>query len=75
MGLKNVVVQDETCIHALTDFVKRGELFAAYTNDRKSVWVNFGCPEGYPLGETFANIPIHHIPDLIAVLTAVIKTK
>lgn len=61
--------------NALVDFVQRGELFAAYSNDRSHVWVNWGASEGYPSGETFANVPVHHIPDLIAALTAVLKTK
>lgn len=75
MGQHTVRKNDELCYNALFDYVNRGELYAAYSNDRKFVWVNWGCPEGYPLGETFANIPVHHIPDLIAALQAVLHTK
>lgn len=75
MGITTKVIQDEHHNHALTDYVVRGELYAAYSNDCKHVCVNWGSSDGYPTGETFANIPVHHIPDLIAALTAVINTK
>lgn len=75
MPITSIVKNDERYPNNLVDFLRRGELFAAYTNDRSHVWVNWGCPEGYPLGETFAIVPVHHIPDLIAALTAVLKTK
>lgn len=75
MGITTKVIDGVHHHNALTDFVVRGELYAAYSNDRKHVWVNWGCSDGYPTGETFANVPVHHIPDLIAALTAVIKTK
>lgn len=75
MGIITKTINDEVHHNALVDFVKRGELFAAFTNDGKHVWVNWGCSEGYPSGETFANIPVHHIPDLIAALTAVMAKR
>lgn len=75
MAIEIVKKNGELHYNSLVDYVQRGELYAAYSNDRKFVWVNWGCPEGYPVGESFANIPVHHIPDLIAALTAVVKTK
>jgi hypothetical protein len=75
MPIQPKLENGEYCPNNLVDYVHRGDLFAAYTNDRKSVWINWGCPEGYPLGETFTNIPVQHIPDLIAALKAVIQTK
>ncbi len=75
MGIKYDVYTDEGCPNTLVDYVQRGELFGAFNNDRTSIWVNWGSHYGYPIGETFANIPVHHVKDLIAVLTAVVNTK
>ena len=75
MGIKTEVIDGEHHYHSLFDYVNRGELYAAYNNDGTSVYVNWGSPKGYPSGESFADIPIHHVKDLIAVLSAVISHR
>ena len=64
------VVQDEIHYTALVNYVNRGELYAAYSNEGTEVVVNWGSANGYPSGESFARIPRHHVKDLIAVLRA-----
>ncbi len=75
MGTATVDKNGESHYHALTDYVQRGDLYAALSNDGQSVWVYYGSPLGYPTGETFAHIPVAQIPNLIAALTAVVHTK
>lgn len=68
MTLKNV--KGELC-NVLEDYVERGKLCGAFTNDRKSIFINYGGPECYPLGCTVASIPIDHVDNVIAILKAV----
>lgn len=75
MGIKSEIKNGERCPNSLTDYVKRGSFFAAKDNSGKSVIVNHGCPEGYPLGDTVIRIEIDSIPNLIAVLKGVVESK
>lgn len=75
MGIVTVEKDGECHQRALADYVQRGDLYAALSNDGQSVWVYYGSPLGYPTGETFAHIPVAQIPNLIAALTAVVHTK
>lgn len=57
--------------NVLEDYVKRGNLYAAYSNDGKSILVYLDSPVGYPTGETLAHIPVDQVGNLIAALRAV----
>lgn len=75
MGVTSVEVHGETCYNSLIDYVQRGNLYGAYSNDGSMVIVYYDSPLGYPIGETLVHVPVQHIPQLIAVLTAVLNTK
>lgn len=76
MGMKwRPETEEHEAGYVLTDFIKRGDLCGAYTEDRKSIFINYGGPEAYPIGSTVASIPVHHIDNVIAILKAVRSHK
>lgn len=75
MGIKTEIIEGEHHYNALFDYVRRGDLYAALSNDGKFIWVNWGCPQGYPSGASFASVPVEQVKDLIAVLSAIQSHK
>lgn len=75
MGIKTDYRDEEIHYNSLFNFVQRGKLFAALTNDGQSVYVNGGTSHGYPSGYSVLQIDKKQIPELIAVLTASMQLK
>lgn len=65
----------ETYYYSLTDYVKRGMLYGAKNNEGTQIIVYHGSPLGYPMGDSVLQISKENIPDLIALLKAVISHK
>ena len=61
--------------YALTDYIKRGNLYGAKENSGKGVIVYYGSPLGYPMGDSVLQINRDNIPDLIALLKAIESHK
>lgn len=72
MGMKwHPGTEDTEAGYVLTDFIKRGDLCGAYTEDRSQIFINYGNEKCYPIGSTIASIPVQHIDNVIAILKAV----
>ena len=67
-------LEDEVVVK-LEPYAKRGDYYAARTNDGKFIFVNWGSAYQYPIGDTVGMFPIEHIPELIAVLKAALTLK
>lgn len=64
------IVDGQQHYYILSDYVQRGNLYAAYSNDGKTILVYSGSPYGYPIGDTLAHIPADQVGNLIAALRA-----
>lgn len=61
--------------YALTDYVKRGNFYSAYSNDGKSIIVYYGSHLGYPMGDSVLQINKEDVDCLIAALKSTIINK
>lgn len=75
MGIQTKTHNDETHYTSLYNYVNRGNLYAALSNDGQCIYVNGDTPVGYPTGYSVLCIKKPHAKELIAVLSAALQLK